>query len=145
MVSLTDRDGVRHLVTIDTNGTGDTIDLALPDRVAASDLEIDSRGRVWFLTPDGEQVGMLATGSPPAFYGLPPSFQASAIAASRSHDGVWVAGRNGFLQITDDNVGGVVAVPDSGWIVSLIEDRDGSIWLADRDRDTLFHVEFQTD
>lgn len=142
VVSLTDGEGVGHLVTIDATDRSDTTDVVLPDGVAASNFELDGQGRVWFLTPDREQVGVLADGSPVVLYDLPPSFRASAITTSQGHDGIWVAGRNGFLRIADGSVGGVVAVPNSGWIVSVIEDRDGSIWLADRDRDAVFHVEF---
>jgi hypothetical protein len=145
VVSLTDSKGVGHLLTIDGSDRSDATDVVLPDGVRTSNFQLDSQGRVWFLISDQEQVGLLADGSQVVFFDLPPSFGASAITTSQVHDGIWVAGRNGFLQIADGSIGGVVAVPGSGSIVSLIEDIDGSIWLADSERDALFHVKFDAD
>ncbi|MCP4223358.1 MAG: hypothetical protein GY773_08465, partial [Actinomycetia bacterium] len=131
---------IRYRQHCDGPGFGEPFELA--GAVNVWSLAEDTSGSLWYLAQSRSQLGRIDGDGAMTVFDLPPSFNAIALTARLSRDGVLVAGTTGLLAVGDE-VGPVWNVPGAIAIRDLVVSLDGTVWAADTTANAVFKIELR--
>ncbi|MCP3992531.1 MAG: TIR domain-containing protein [Actinomycetia bacterium] len=142
VVATRDEDDTGRILVhpVDGDGFGEPFELA--GAVNVWSLAEDTSGSLWYLAQSRSQLGRIDGDGAMTVFDLPPSFNAIALTARLSRDGVLVAGTTGLLAVGDE-VGPVWNVPGAIAIRDLVVSLDGTVWAADTTANAVFKIELR--